>query len=116
MQNGQFPFSVSSPLARNQIKETLLAKVISISVFKADSTNFRGEFIVKNIVIQSIFDGYKIMVFVYTITSYHKSCRKTQLSIFAFFHNLCFLTLYCVQFQNFSFQYKVIVLSLKLSE
>ena len=90
MQNGQFPFSVSSPLARNQIKETLLAKVITFSVFKADSRNFRGEFIVKKIVIQSIFDGYKIIVFVYTIRRFHKSCRKTQLSIFAFFSQSLF--------------------------
>ena len=71
----------------------------------------------KKIVIQSIFDGYKITVFVYTIRSYHKSCAKTQFSIFAFFfRNLCFLTLYCAQFKNFSFQYKVIVLSIKVSE
>ena len=44
----QFPFSVSSPLVRNQIKETLFAKVITISVFKADSNGCQKLFVVSS--------------------------------------------------------------------
>ena len=49
MQNSQFPFSVSSALVRNQIKETSFAKVITISVFKADSNDCQEIFVVSSL-------------------------------------------------------------------